>query len=86
MLTILVNSEMVFDSEMFFVDQYYNTYAKGFRPWSAAMLEESVWLVDLAIADYAAILREPETSDRARRGERIILNAIERRRGLMPFA
>ncbi len=80
MLTICYDNK-----EGWFHDQYYNrSIFKGL--WSPAMLEEDVWLAQLAIADYAAELREPVTLEPARRAERIILNAIERIHGLRPFA
>jgi hypothetical protein len=80
MLTICI------DEVGWFHDQYYNPYNKGCGLLDPAMLEEDVWLAQLAIADYAALLREPVTLAPARRAERIILNAIERRCGLRPFA
>ena len=80
MLSILV------DPDFLFVDQYYNPHGKKFSPWSPALLEDDVWGDHLVKADYAALQRHPVILDRAKRGQRIILNAIERIRGLRPFA
>lgn len=80
MLTICINEVG------WFHDQYYNPYNKGCGRVDPAMLEEDVWLAQLAIADYAALLREPVILEPVRRAELIILNAIERIHGLRPFA
>jgi hypothetical protein len=83
MLSILV------DPEKKFVDEYYN-HADGetrkFSPWSPALLEDDVWLNHLAKTDYVALLRQPVTLDRVKRGKLYIQYAIERIRGWRPYA